>query len=445
MSTILKKTLLIFCVLLLSLVTLELVMQIAGFAFSEYKNYKNNKILNKDARYTVVCIGESTTAGQYPIQLQRMLDAKYPNKFSVIDCGIPGISTENILAKLDSNIRKYKPDIVICMMSSADNNQSVNINKNEDTLLKKIKLYKLINGYFLFFKQRKINEFISKDHTQQEDFKYEIRQASDLINQMKLKQAVKLLKEILEQKPMHPEANRMLMELYYRSIKFKEFGDEIADKIIDSGDIPDKENLYELIFKSNLKFGDMKKLKIYADKAIDKDSYIFKTPQAYLLYGFIKDVITTEQKNKLIKLMEPQNDIYYGFMAVNYTEEKNYKKADEYFQKADNMRIGYCNIEGYGAAYKEIVKKLVKNNIKVICMQYPVRSVKQLEKLLENETYFKNITFVSNESNFKNALKEKQFNEIFYDRFAGDFGHCLDFGNTLIAENLVESLSKLVQ
>jgi hypothetical protein len=46
-------------------------------------------------------------------------------------------------------------------------------------------------------------------------------------------------------------------------------------------------------------------------------------------------------------------------MAVNYTEEKNYKKADEYFQKADNMRIGYCNIEGYGAAYKEIVKKLV--------------------------------------------------------------------------------------
>jgi tetratricopeptide (TPR) repeat protein len=445
MSTIFKKTLLVFCIILLSLFTLELMMWIGGFAVSEYKNYKNNKILKKDAQYTVVCIGESTTAGRYPIPLQRILDEKYPNKFSVIDCGVPGISIENILARLDSNINKYKPDIVVCMMSSADNNQAVNINKRGDSLFKKIKLYKLIKGYFLFFKQRNINKIFPKTYIEQDDFEYEIREASDLINQMKLKQAVKLLRDILKQKPLHPKANRILMELYYRNIQFKEFGDEIADKIVDSGKIADKEDWYELIFKSNLKLGDMKKLKIYAGKAIDKDSYIFKTPQAYILYGLIKDVITSEQKNKLIKLMELHNDSYYGFMAVNYMEEKDYEKADEYFQKADNMRIEYCNIEGYGAAYKEIIKKLVKNNIKVICMQYPMRSVKQLEKLLENETYFNNITFVSNETNFKNMLKIKKYDDIFEDQFAGDFGHCSDFGNILIAENVVESLSKLVQ
>ncbi len=52
-----------------------------------------------------MCLGESTTFEQYPKQLQTILECKYPNKFSVVDCGVPGISIQKILAKLDGNIK----------------------------------------------------------------------------------------------------------------------------------------------------------------------------------------------------------------------------------------------------------------------------------------------------------------------------------------------------
>ena len=77
-------------------------------------------------------------------------------------------------------------------------------------------------------------------------------------------------------------------------------------------------------------------------------------------------------------------------------------------------------------------------------MQYPTRSIKPLQEFLKNESYYDKIIFVSNEDNFKKAIMDKSFGEIFVDRFAGDFGHCTDFGNTMIAENVVKSLEKLI-
>ena len=447
MKSFVKKISLIFFGLLLALITLELSMWIVGFAVSGYHSYKNNRMFKKDSQYTVVCIGESTTAGQYPVQLQRILDKKYPNKFSVIDCGVPSIPIEDILARLDGNINKYKPDIVICMMTTCVNPLSINNNQNADVKFRGFKLYKLIKGYFLFFKQLQINKVISKSANEfkNDNTENKMQEAIDLKNQKKSKQAVIVLKEILDINPNHEEANKMLMNIYYYFGKqFKEFGDRIADKIVSSDSFKNKSDCYEIIFKANLKFGDLKKLKIYSDKAIEKDSYMFETPKGYLLYGLIRDVITPAQKRELIKLMSSQSDIFYGFMAVNYMEQKNYKKAKKYFEEADNMRINYCTPKEHGLIYKKIISTLIDNDIKVICMQYPVRSIESLKKMLENEEYFNKITFISNEENFKQALKEKKYNEIFCDQFAGDFGHCTDLGNTMIAENVVKSLENLL-
>jgi len=124
-------------------------------------------------------------------------------------------------------------------------------------------------------------------------------------------------------------------------------------------------------------------------------------------------------------------------------DEKNYKKAEEYFAMAEDIRVKYANKHTY-ELYKRILKKLIDNNIKVICMQYPVRSIESLKNILKNESYYNEITFVSNEQNFKQLLKENKYNEIFKDQFAGDFGHCTGLGNTTIAENLINSLEELL-
>ena len=76
-------------------------------------------------------------------------------------------------------------------------------------------------------------------------------------------------------------------------------------------------------------------------------------------------------------------------------------------------------------------------------MQYPVRSIKSLQNTLKDTYYYDKVTFISNEDNFKQALKEQKYDEIFRDQFAGEFGHCTDYGNTLIAENVAKTLMEL--
>jgi hypothetical protein len=78
-------------------------------------------------------------------------------------------------------------------------------------------------------------------------------------------------------------------------------------------------------------------------------------------------------------------------------------------------------------------------------MQYPVRSIEPLKILLKNEDYYNKIIFISNEENFKEALKKYKTEDIFQDMFKGTFGHCTDLGNTLIAENVAENIEKLTQ
>ena len=91
-----------------------------------------------------------------------------------------------------------------------------------------------------------------------------------------------------------------------------------------------------------------------------------------------------------------------------------------------------------------MLKRLTDKNIKVICMQFPMRSIKPLREMLKNEPYYNQISFISNEKLFKRALMKKDYEEIFRDQWAGDFGNCTDLGNTMIAENLVNALENIL-
>ncbi|MFH1622153.1 MAG: hypothetical protein ABIA97_03435, partial [Candidatus Omnitrophota bacterium] len=59
--------------------------------------------------------------------------------------------------------------------------------------------------------------------------------------------------------------------------------------------------------------------------------------------------------------------------------------------------------------------------------------VEPLKKMFEDQ---EDVIFVSNERVFKEALKQASYKEYFTDMFAGDFGHCTQKGNRLLAENI---------
>ena len=448
MKLFIKRLLLILIGIFLSLVVLECGLRLAGWTISSYQQYKNNKALRNKAQYTIMCLGESTTAGQYPIQLQQILDKKYPNKFSIIDCGIPGTNLESILNLLDNNINKYKFDISICMMGI--NNDLAEFTKTNNTEFYKkykninLKIYKL----FILLKLH-LKNFLSKNIIFAQKIYNEknlsVEDALILRKTGKFKEAEKVLKNILETNPNNEIAFLELSKLYSGFLMEKTLAYNMAVTGLKKNFNYEKEFYYEIIFEMDLLNKNFDSLKYYIKKVIDEDIVVFSSGLKYSIYGYIKNYITEEQRKKILNEMisNSNNDMDYGLLAIEAIKEKDYQKSKKYFDKAEEIRLNFPNRNTY-KLYKFIIKKLLDNNIKVICMQYPVRSILPLQQQLKNESYYDKLTFISNEENFKYALMNHNYDKIFQDRFAGDFGHCTDLGNTLIAENVVKTLENIL-
>ena len=74
-------------------------------------------------------------------------------------------------------------------------------------------------------------------------------------------------------------------------------------------------------------------------------------------------------------------------------------------------------------------------------MQYPMRNITLLRNIFKEEME-DNIIFVDNERVFKDAVKREGYKEYFKDMFGGDFGHCTEKGNRLLAENIANVILK---
>lgn len=196
--------------------------------------------------------------------------------------------------------------------------------------------------------------------------------------------------------------------------------------------------LYEIVIeyrkKRNIQLQDI------IEKLIDEE------PEAInpKIYSFIKDSAYPGQKEKILKKMtefKNYSDQYYGLMAIESMDGKDYKTAEEYFKTAEEIRMNYPNNYTY-YYYKLIVGELLKNNVRVICMQYPVRSIEPLRKMFEKESYYGSLTFVSNEKSFKSMLKKNKYRDLFFDQFAGDFGHYNEKSGTVISKNIIAAVEK---
>jgi lysophospholipase L1-like esterase len=72
------------------------------------------------ARHVVLCAGDSHTFGagvpaadSYPAHLQAILDAHAPGEYAVVNVGVPGMSTTQVLHRLPDQLRALRPDTVV--------------------------------------------------------------------------------------------------------------------------------------------------------------------------------------------------------------------------------------------------------------------------------------------------------------------------------------------
>jgi tetratricopeptide (TPR) repeat protein len=132
----------------------------------------------------------------------------------------------------------------------------------------------------------------------------------------------------------------------------------------------------------------------------------------------------------------PENDRVVSLAGTIFMEHGELEKAQQFARQAQSIRMRQYS-EMTRKNYLELKKRVLDRDIKLVCMQYPVRDIEPLKKILE---YDPQVLFISNEQVFSEALEKNHFKLLFTDMFAGDFGHCTDLGNSIIAKNVADQL-----
>ncbi|MFA5087884.1 MAG: tetratricopeptide repeat protein [Candidatus Omnitrophota bacterium] len=139
--------------LFLTALLLEISLRLGGAIFLLIQERGNRASTIQNNEYRILCLGESTTAlggeHSYPKQLEKILNASQEKiTFSVINKGIPAVTTTHIATQLTRYLDEYKPHMVVTMMGINDGSDlTLRKNKPGGSLppaLGRLYIYKLI-------------------------------------------------------------------------------------------------------------------------------------------------------------------------------------------------------------------------------------------------------------------------------------------------------------
>jgi Flp pilus assembly protein TadD len=488
-----------------SLIALELGLRFGGLLFISFQENSNRISLSKKSTYRILCLGESTTARQYPSFLEEALNQRNIGvRFSVIDKGVIAATTADILKRLEENLAFFRPDMVIVMMGFNDRRilYYKDIPEADTALFRYCKTYRLMRLLFtrLFKKSensvvydreyegvqagseiihRNQVEFFEKEKLYRRAIELDPQNSEPYIrlgqlyqNSGQLAEAEVLLKKAIELDPQNSEPYIRLGQLYFKGGQLAE-AEVLLKKAIELD--PQNSKPYIRLGQLYQNSGQLAEAEVLLKKAIELDP---QNSDTYIKFGqflqnigqpsaaevFYKKAIELDperegditeladfywQQGKLLQAEEslrrvitknPQDDLAYRILERLYRKTNRVGLAEAVKKKRDDLRLDeYKTITVNN--FLRLKAILDKKRVRLVCVQYPMRSVKPLKKIFEGEN---GIVFVDNEQLFKDSVDGGNYYEYFIDTFAGDFGHCTTKGNRMLAENIANTIMQEV-
>lgn len=460
-----QKAALILLGLFLLVVALEAILRLSGLIFLSSQERRNLSSIRQKGSYRIMCVGESTTAGIYPELLEEILNRRGAGiRFAVINKGVPGVNTSRILERLEKELDTYNPDMVIAMMGLNDTGRHIpyahTASPQSQSPFNSFRISKLI---FLLREHaaEKIRELRFQDKTRDaerqdgERGKDILKEATALgasdeysrealvqlyITRKSFSEAEALLKRSLELNPRNPSYYTDLGFIYSRNNRL-EMAEPMFKKAIELD--PRNETAYFdlglYVYKTR---GDLLQLEEVLRRAITLNpefswAYI-ELADCYRRQG--RPGGAAEALKEAMKADPDNADRYYGALASLSVIADNRGEMGSYYEKAEELRFGHYN-PVTRSNYLRLKEILDKRKIKIVCMQYPVRSIVPLKNIFRDQP---GVIFVDNERIFKEALAERGYEEYFRDMIGGDFGHCTERGNMLLAGNAADVILKEV-
>ncbi len=430
-----KKTILVICAILFSLLLLEISLRLGGFIYSFLQEHKNLLAIRRKGTYRIMCLGESITAGSgaYPSALEEILNQRNTGiEFSVVNKGLPFITTDYILEHLQENLDQCQPDMVTAMIGANDYYVKYyeGIPDTDSFLFRNSRAYRLFRILCMHITNRieRKNEFPVRIRQEDGESEYSFYNGPLLEE--------KNIREVIALNPKNENAYFELGRLYMCRLKFSEAVEPLR-KVIELN--PKNQKAYMFI---GYCYSTQQKYSLTAqafEKAIELNPVNAK---AYLELGLCymcqgRYSLAEKALKKYIEL-RPSKDIPYGALAVLYREIGLSRLSKEYYKKAEALRSCSYNPNAF-RNYHKLKNILDQRKIKLVCIQYPMRNIEPLKKIFEDDD---GVIFVDNEKLFRDAVKKGGFKKYFEDMFGGDFGHCTREGNRILAENTANAILK---
>jgi len=467
-ATIKEKIIVIVLGLIFCVAFLEAGLRVFGGAILFLQERINRSALAEKGTYRILCLGESTTAdlgdgsNSYPRQLAQILTERGGGrKFSVINKGIPSGDTSLILAELEGNLNMYRPDMVIAMMGINDTNQLQAF--GEPGGEKPLRLNDI-------FRTLKLAEFLSKDLKRKKTIEDLLKQGAYLPPWYGT-----------DPKPMPPEAveavnafdtawnHKQSGRYALAEAEFKRLVQAHPNCMIGyiflgeccrkQGQYREAEAIYRKVIKEKIhenpidtnspslelsQFGVLyERDRDVFGKTVKNNRYamyawtIYELGQCYIEQGKYKDA-----EDVYRELMAIKPDIAYMGLAKSSAAQGQHRRAKEYYDKAQKSRAEYYNLLTVTwKNYQKLIGVLDSRGIKLVAVQYPLRSIESLRRLIGDK---KGIILMDNEPVFRKALEQGRYDKYFVDRCYIDYGHATREGNRLLAENIAQVLLREV-
>lgn len=496
-----QKLSLIFFGLFLGITLLEIGLRIGGFILTSIQEKANLASLRKKNSFLIMCLGESTTAfggeNSYSRQLEVVLnEMDIGITFSVLNKGVAGVTTTDILLDLEENLEKYKPDMVITMMGINDGAGTTVYEYTRELKVKhffrSFRVYKLIKAlgehisYALKASARKddsqevqptdltrakteddlkqalrLNSHNEKSYIELGDFHRKqnnleeaeefydqarsinpqiywpyIRLTRSYSSQSQYREAERVCKKAIAADPNQEIAYHGLGNIYKQQGRLDE-AERMLRKAIDIN--PRNSAIYTsfgIVLTKKRRWEEAEKMYLKAFQFNPRNRIAFSR----LVSGYLIGKRFEEAEVKCERAIEadPENDRAWAALARCYEAQGKKKLAHDLFKKTEKLRSKFIN-PVTARNYQKLKEIVTGRRIQLICVQYPMRSLENLKRMLtDNEGVF----FVNNEETFKKAVKREGYGEYFLDYFSGDFGHCTPRGNRLLAENIADVILK---
>ncbi|MFA5119274.1 MAG: tetratricopeptide repeat protein [Candidatus Omnitrophota bacterium] len=339
-TTLKTKITLIITGIFLFLALLEAGLRAGGAILTFAQEYGNWRSIKEKGVYRILCLGESTTAKQYPQHLEKILNQRHEGvRFSVIDKGKPATVTTVIVSQVESYLDEYHPDLVIAMMGVNDPGQYISIDAASPAktghFVKSLKIYKLTRLLWLHFqaKTKEVrlynrNEYIGR-FARAQDYILEA-QPQNVSAEVVLSENA--FKKALELNPQDDNAYAELGAVYQIHKKYPE-SEMSFRKALEINPRNDEAHtglgfIYQLhgkLLESEMSF--KKALEINPENS-----------KAYLGLGLIYEFFAQypESERSFRKALEinPQNDKAYTGLGIIYQIQGKFLESERSFKKA---------------------------------------------------------------------------------------------------------------